>query len=160
MSDTAFIRLIESYCDEAGIDHPEIGPEGAIFEMEDAAILVTHDSDFDRVSILAPVADVAPERLPLFSVGLLQLNAALALSGGQAFSVDMESGAVSLQQSLPLDGLEPKHLDRDILATAEKARAARGLVSRLGEFADALPAPVPEAPAAVEHEEPPLVFRP
>jgi hypothetical protein len=157
----AFTRLLEGYCELVGLENPEIDADGMVFELGDVVVSVTHDSLFSRLSMSAHVADIETERLPSLSSGLLQLNAALALSGGQAFSADMESGALWLQHSLPLAGLAPERLDREIDGLAEKSLAARGLVAKLTELANSLPAPTPAQEEGVGvKEESLLVFRP
>jgi hypothetical protein len=126
-----FTRLLEDYCRSTGMGDFEIEPEGGVFDIGDVTIVVRHDDDFERVSMVAPVGDVEADALTQVAPQLLQLNAGLALSGGQAFCADMESGEVSLQQSLRLKNLSPEDLDACISLLAEKARAARDLLGTL-----------------------------
>jgi len=135
---TAFTRLLEDYCRSIGMGDFEIEPEGGQFEIGDVTIIVRHDDDFDRLSMMAPVGVVDVEHLGRMAPQLLQLNVGLALSGGQAFCADMESGEVSLQQSLPLKNLTSEDLDHCLSLLAEKVRAARDL---LGTLKDAVERP-------------------
>lgn len=93
---TPFTALLADYCRSLGIDGSATGPEGGLFEVDGVSIAVTVDEDFDRLSMTASVAPIAPEKLPQLAAGLLQLNAASGLSGGQTFSADRSSGEVRL----------------------------------------------------------------
>jgi hypothetical protein len=128
---TDFTRLLEDYCRSIGMGDFEVEPEGGFFELGDVTIVVRHDDDFERVSMIAPVGDVQVDLLARVAPQLLQLNMGLALSGGQAFCADMESGEVSLQQSLPLKDLGSENFDNCLSILAEKTRAARDLLGSL-----------------------------
>jgi hypothetical protein len=133
---TDFTRLLEDYCRSIGMGDFEIEPEGGLFELGDVTIIVRHDDNFERISMVAPIGDVEVDELAQVAPQLLQLNVGLALSGGQAFCADMESGSVSLQQSLPLKNLASEDFDDCLSTLAEKARAARDLLGTLKELGD------------------------
>ncbi len=138
---TEFTRLLEDYCRTTDMGDFEIEPEGGVFEIGDVTIVVRHDDDFDRVSMVAPIGDVEPDGLARVAPQLLQLNTGVALSGGQAFCADMDSGEVSLQQSLPLKNLASEVFDDCLSLLAEKARAVRDLLGTLKDASgDALEA--------------------
>lgn len=132
---TPFNLLIEDYCREIGMGDIEVGPDGGQFEIGDVDITVMHDVEFECLSMLAFVATVAADKFPTIATHLMQLNFGLAVSGGQAFCADVESGEVSLQQSLPLKNLAPEDLDACLSTLAEKTRAARELLAGLLDLA-------------------------
>jgi hypothetical protein len=101
---TAFTRLLEDYCRSVGMGDFEIGPDGGDFDVEDVTVSVRHDVDFGRLAMAAPVTTLPPEQIEEIAPTLLQLNAALGASGGFAFCLDAETGALHLQQSAPLGG--------------------------------------------------------
>ncbi len=133
---TPFTRLLEDYCRSVGMGDFEIDPEGGIFELKDVMVIVRHDVEFDRVAMVAHVATLPVGKLGALSPNLLQLNSALALSGGQAFCADMENGDVHLQQSLSLKGLAADELDEQLMTIAEKCHAARELLAKLEGVAE------------------------
>lgn len=132
---TSFNTLLEAYCREIGMGDLEVGPDGGLFEIDDVEIAAMHDVEFERLSMLARVATVPPDALSALLTQLMQLNLGLAGSGGQAFCADMESGEVSLQQSLPLKNLAAADLDACLSTLAAKTHAARDLVAGLIDMA-------------------------
>jgi len=156
---TPFTALLADYCRSLGIDGSATGPEGGLFEVDGVSIAVTVDEDFDRLSMTASVAPIAPEKLPQLAAGLLQLNAASGLSGGQTFSADRASGEVRLQQSLPLTRLTTERFGLEIGVMAEKCRAARELLARLEQVAETAVEAAGESIDAEGEEEPFLTFR-
>jgi hypothetical protein len=132
---TEFTRLLEDYCRLIGMSDFEIEPEGGVIEFGDVTIILRHDGDFERVSMVAPIGEVEVEGLARVAPQLLQLNVGLAVSGGQAFCADIETGEVSLQQSLPLKNFAAEDFDGYLSALAEKTRAARALIGKLEELA-------------------------
>lgn len=130
---TVFTRLLEDYCRSVGMGDFEIGPEGGLFELGDVEVVVRHDEDFDRLAMMSLVANIGAENLGNLAPELLHINAALNLSGGQAFSADIDNGDVQLQQSLPLNNLTPDDFDAALAAMAAKSRAARDLITTISE---------------------------
>jgi hypothetical protein len=149
--------LIEAYCRAIGMGDIEVGPEGGLFELGDVEIAVLHDADFERLSMLTLVTSVSAGELAQIAPQLLQLNLGLAVSGGQAFCVDVESGEVSLQQSLPLKNLRPEDVDACLSTLAEKTRAARDLLDGLMDMAAITNQE--EAASSAEPREDPVFFR-
>jgi hypothetical protein len=107
--------------------------------------------------MVAPIGEVDANSLGRLAPQLLQLNAGLALSGGQAFCANMESGEVSLQQSLPLKNLSADDVDATLMTFAEKARSARTVLAGLNDIP--FP-PLEEAGQGAAPEAPVVLFRP
>jgi hypothetical protein len=149
---SAFTGLLSDYCQSLEIDGSAISAEGGLFDVDGVGVAVTHDEQFDRLCLAASVDHFAPERLRRLAPSLLQLNAASRLSGGQAFSSDMASGDVRLQQSLPLQRLTPEQFGVELAVMAGKCRAARELLARLEQLAET--AGAAGASNGVESEEP------
>lgn len=130
---TAFTRLLEDYCRSVGMGDFEIDPEGGEFEVGDVLVSVRHDEDFCRLSMTATVANMPQEQTEQLAPILLQLNAALGANGGMAFSAEMESGVVLLQQSAPLKNVDPEDVDSALAELVGKCRSARELFATMGE---------------------------
>lgn len=130
---TAFTRLLEDYCRSVGMGEFEIDPEGGEFVVEDVTVVVRHDEDFGRLAMAATVESVAPEQLEQLAAVLLQLNAALGLSGGLSFCADATSGALQLQQSVPLANIDSEQLDAELALIVTRCRSARELISTLND---------------------------
>jgi hypothetical protein len=129
----AFTRLLENYCRSLGMGDFEIGPDGGDFDVDDVTISMRHDVDFGRLAMAAPVTTLLPEQIEEIAPTLLQLNAALGVSGGFAFCMDSATGALQLQQSAPLGGLDVEQIDSQLAAMVEKCRTARDLIATLNE---------------------------
>ncbi|MGJ0509415.1 MAG: CesT family type III secretion system chaperone [Methylocystis sp.] len=141
---TAFNLLLEAYCRSIGMGDVEIGPEGGIFEIGDVEVAVQHDDEFERLSMMTVVETVPVERLPQLAPQLLQLNAALALSGGHAFCADIESGELRLYISLALNNTTSEDIDEELAALVAKCRAARELLGAMNEADNLLQAAASE----------------
>jgi hypothetical protein len=132
----AYTRLIEDYCRTLGAGDVTIDTNASMFEFEDVTIILRHDEMFGRVSMTALVEVLPAEALRRVAPDLLQINGALASSGGYAFGTENESGEVQLHHSLPLEGLDSDALDAALATMTAKCQAARGLLTTLNEAPD------------------------
>ena len=130
---TSFTQLLEDYCRSVGMGDFEIEPEGGMFEIDDIAVTVTHDDEFDRITLMGAVGSLTPEEMQSLAPSLLQLNVALGAMGGFSFCADLERGALQLQRSAPLEAMDSERFDVELAEMAGKCRAARDLIATLGE---------------------------
>jgi hypothetical protein len=130
-------ELIKGYCVHVGIGDVELAENGAVFELDDLAINVKHDRNFDRACAWAEVADFHRDFPHALTARILQLSMTLALNGGYCLAANGE--AFFCMHSIPVSGLTVEDFDEVLAMLSMKVRGIKELLANehAGAKADA-----------------------
>lgn len=140
-----FDELLIAYGQSIRIQDLDVGEGGGLFEFDDCAIAVRHDSVRERVVFVAEIGPFNDARHEEVSAKLLGLNLATMLSGGLSLGADEETGNYCCSLSLPLESLDVAGFERVITEMITKVKASRELLEIEAQAAQAI--------AAREHEQ-------